>query len=44
MCGDTNIGGVDFVKRMMDFCQYEYRVKSGEIISENVQALECLRI
>lgn len=44
MCGDTNLGGVDFVKRLMEFGQYEFKVKNQENITENLQALEVLRI
>jgi molecular chaperone DnaK (HSP70) len=44
MHGDTTLGGVDFVRRLLDFCVYEHKVKKGEDISENVVALERLRV
>lgn len=44
MCGDTTLGGVDFVKRLMDYCVFEYREKYNENIENSHQALEKLRI
>jgi molecular chaperone DnaK (HSP70) len=44
MCGDTTLGGVDFVRRLMDYCQYEYREKNNENIIDDYKALEKLRV
>ena len=44
MHGDTTLGGVDFVKRLMDYCQYEYRENQQENIIDNWGALELLRM
>ena len=40
MYGDTLLGGIDFERRLMDFCQYEFKDKCDEVITHNYKALE----
>jgi molecular chaperone DnaK (HSP70) len=44
MHGDTTLGGVDFVRRIMDFCIYEHKTHNKEDILGNWEAIEKLRI
>jgi molecular chaperone DnaK (HSP70) len=43
MHGDTTLGGVDFVKRMIDYCVFEFKETTGELIPDSSLALEKLR-
>jgi molecular chaperone DnaK (HSP70) len=44
MHGDTALGGLDFVKRLMDHCLHEFGQKNAEHILENKFAVEQLRV
>lgn len=41
--GNTHLGGEDFDNRMVDYCQSEFRKKTGVDISDNPRALRRLR-
>lgn len=44
MHGDTTLGGVDYVRRLMDFCQNLFKETEGESITGDYFAIEQLRI
>lgn len=44
MYGDTTLGGVDFVYRLIDYCIKEFQDKFKEDISEDIYAREKLRV
>jgi heat shock 70kDa protein 1/2/6/8 len=44
MHGDTALGGLDYVKRLMEFCLHDFGQKNGEHILENKFAVEQLRV
>ena len=44
MHGDTTLGGIDFVRRLMDYCIFEHKAKNQEDILGNLKAIEKLRV
>jgi heat shock 70kDa protein 1/2/6/8 len=46
MGGDTNLGGEDFIQRLVEFCHEEFKLQSGNTVdlSPDYSAMQKLRI